>query len=102
MQTPAPGHVRGAKVGSDPPLASAGSGVGVTTQVPDERFQNRPVCDPFTSDWPTASQDPAAGQAMSCTSMFAPAGVPTGVGAVDGVQVPDARVSKRPCSAPDS
>ena len=34
--------------------------------------------------------------------MFAPAGVPEAIGAVDGVQVPAARVSMSPCSTPDS
>ena len=29
MQTPAPGHVKGAKAGSDPAAASAGNGVGL-------------------------------------------------------------------------
>ena len=83
-------------------MASAGSGVGVTVHEPDVRFQNRPLVDPLMSDWPTATHVPAAGHATLLISISDPAGVPVGVGAVDGVQVPAARVSMSPCSTPDS
>src|ERR1700688_4257502 len=101
-QTPAPGHVSGAKDVSELALASAGSEAGVTTQEPAVRFQSNPFTVPVTSDWPTATQEPAVGQGTSRLSMLGPVGVPAAVGATDEVQGPEARLTKSPCSTPDT
>ena len=74
----------------------------MATHEPAERFHNRPFMRPAVSDCPTATHVPAAGHATLWISMLAPAGVPAGVGAVDGVHAPAASVSMSPCSTPDT